>query len=98
MTQHIGTLLLIAGLVGSLVFIGAYTYYAKWWRSEVGWHLVTFVACVAVLEGSAIAFRLLGDYPGRGAVNVVAFTGLVAATWWRAALVFRANRRRRRDG
>lgn len=100
MIQLIGTVILAAGVVGSLAFIGAYSYYTDWWRSEIGWHLVTFVACLLVLEVNAVAVRLFGDYPGRGLVNLAAFGGMVAATWWRAALVIRSNRRRRgaRDG
>jgi hypothetical protein len=90
--QLIGTVLLVVGVLASVTFVAAYSYYTDWWRSEVGWHLVTFPAALGLLEASGLVFRLVGDYPGRQAVNAVLFAVIVATTVWRAVLVFRNNR------
>lgn len=96
MTAHAGTALLAAGLVGSVVFIAGYTVRAPWWRSEAGWHLITFPAALGLLEANGLVFRWLGDYPGRQTVNLLIFAAAVGATWWRVALMIRATRIDRR--
>lgn len=94
MNDILGMALLGAGVAGSAVFIVLYSLRARWWRSEVGWWLVTFPGSLGLLLANGIVFRLVGDYPGRQLVNLVLFVVVVAAVWWCVALLHRATRRK----
>ena len=91
MSNLIGIVLLAAGVLGTAVFVGLYSIRAPWWGSEIGWHLVTFPGALGLLEANGLAFRIVGDYPGRQAVNLALFAVIVAAVWWRVALLNRVS-------
>ncbi len=88
--------LLAAAALGSVAYIAVYTRYADWWRTEIGWSLIGFPGVLGLLAVNGLAFRLLGDFPGRQAVNVGLFFVWVAVVWWLATLVYRSNRSARR--
>lgn len=92
MTNIVGMFLLAAGATGAATFIVLYTMRAQWWHTELGWHLVVFPGSLGLLLTNGLVFRLVGDYPGRDVVNLVLFVVLVAAVWWRVALLVKANR------
>jgi hypothetical protein len=94
-TNLIAVLLLGAGVLGAVVFVGLYSWRAPWWRTEVGWWLVTFPSSLGLLLANGLVFRIAGDYAGRQTVNLVLFAVVVASVWWCVALLHRATRRTR---
>lgn len=90
-----GLALTVIALAGCLTFVGLYSR-VRWWRSEVGWHLMTFTSLEALILGLTLARGLWGDYPGREVVLTVAFAVFAAASCWRAAILWRTQRRARR--
>lgn len=87
--MNIITALLAVGLIGSAVFIVLYSNSAPWWRSELGWHLVTFTGSLGLLMANGLLFRIVGEYPGRQTVNTILLAVIVAVVWWRVALLNR---------
>jgi hypothetical protein len=94
MNELIGILLLAAGVLGVIVFVALYSIRVPWWRSEIGWYLVTFPGALGLLLANGLAFRILGDYPGRQLVNLLLFVVVVASIWWCVALLVRVTRRK----
>lgn len=96
MIDLIGIALLGAGVLGAALFVGVYTWWTPWWRTETGQWLVTFPSSLGLLLANGLVFRLLGDYPGRLAINLVLFVVCVASVWWAFALLVRVIRRSRK--
>ena len=79
-----------AAAVGAWVFVAGYSALAKWWRSEVGRHMWSFGAMVALLLTLIIVTRVLGrDYPGRDAVRIGCYGLLTFMVWHQVVLLFR---------
>lgn len=93
MTELISIVLLAAGLLGVVVFVGLYSWWAPWWRTEVGQWLVIFPSSLGLLLANGLVFRIVGDYPGRQFINLALFAVCVASPWWSVRLLVRARRR-----
>jgi len=97
-TDVIGIALLGAGVLGAAVFVGLYTWWTPWWRSEVGQWLVSFPAALGLLLANGLVARAVGNYPGRQAINLVLFVVCVASVWWSVRLLVRVMRRNPKNG
>lgn len=94
--------LLLAALVwasvgGAWTFVIGYSLLARWWRTEVGRHMWTWGAMVALLLTLIIVTHLLGrDYPGHDAVRIGCYGLLAVMIWRQVVLLVRLQIRRRR--
>lgn len=84
--------LLGAGVAACIAFVVAYSVVARWWRSVVGRHLVTFTASLGVLEGTAFVGMVWRDWGWRDELILAALAAIMVATWWQTALLLRAFR------
>jgi hypothetical protein len=96
-TDVLGILLLSAGVLGAAVFVGLYSLWTRWWRTEVGQWLVAFPSSLGLLLANGLVYRLAGEYPGRQLINLVLFLVCVASVWWSVRLLIRAMRRSPRE-
>lgn len=76
------------GGIGTFVALFALT---PWWRSEMGWHLMTFMSIEAVVLLLTLARSVFGDYPGRDVLLLLFFAAFAAAGWWRASILIRTQ-------
>jgi hypothetical protein len=94
-------LLRLVGLLGFVLFAAAYhvVTMGSWRRWPTGRWLMT-LACVPVLFlALAVVTQWLGpDWPGRRAAQVVVYSTLVVLPYWLLTLLWRAQRRARREG
>lgn len=97
MTDLIAIILLGAGVLGVAVFVGLYSWWAPWWRSEAGQWLVTFPSSLGLLLANGLVFRILGDYPGRQTINLALYLVCLASVWWSVRLLVQAIRRNPKD-
>ena len=95
MTALFGIVELVAAVAGVVAFIALYTRQAPWWRSAVGWWLVTYPAALGLLLINGVVGRTVGDYPARQAVNLVLFAVIAGSVWFSVALLYRAKKKER---
>lgn len=96
MIEALAILLLLAAWTGSALFLVMYSMRHRWWREDVGWYLAPMQFVLLVLASNALAFRWLGEFPGRKWINLAAFVIWVAAVWWFNLIAHREYRRRER--
>lgn len=80
------------GAAAEWTFIIRYTSTYRWWKTELGRHLITFSACLASFETSYVVTILWPHYPGREIVQLALFTLLTAAIVWRLVMFERIRR------
>lgn len=104
MIHLLGTICIVAGAVASSGFVALYTISARWYRSEEGWHLMTFTGLLALvliytsyrnLTATAAAVPL-----GVDVARLAIFASVAASLSWRVWMLYRiqirAQRARRR--
>jgi hypothetical protein len=96
-TNTIAIVLLFVAAAESVIFIGVYTRYTDWWRSEVGWYLVMFPGVLGLLAINALVFRVLGEYTSRQYINIGLFCIWVIAVGWLLTILYRANSKEKRE-
>lgn len=85
----------LAGAAGALASVVWYFVRARWWRTEMGRHLMSYTSVIALLLALLVLRKVVGDYPGRAAVSTVALAALDYVIWRRLWLLVRALGRRR---
>lgn len=93
MIQLIGTIGLVACAVASSGFVVLYHLSARWWRTEEGWHLMTFTGALAVVF-DWVTFRTLAVDPrpvgpAVGIVRAAIFIIIAVLLAWRVWLLYR---------
>ncbi|KAB2347361.1 putative phage holin [Actinomadura rudentiformis] len=93
MIQLIGTIGLVAAAVTSTTFCLLYHLSARWWRSEEGWHLMSFTAALAVVfDWVTVRSFLAGARPvslGVEIARAVIYCTIAALLMWRCWLLYR---------
>lgn len=96
MLQIIGDALVVFTAALAWAFVIMYHWMAPWWRSQVGWHVMTYSAVVAAVLTLSVV-RMIGgaslDTPWFAVVRLVVFAGVPLAIGWRIAILWRAQRR-----
>lgn len=93
MIHLLGTISLAVGSGAATLFVAAYWVSARWWRSEEGWHLMSFTAALALILDWLLYRNLIttarpaaiGEEIGRAAIYC-AIAGLLL---WRLWLLWR---------
>ena len=83
-------------LVSADVFVLAYSFLARWWRTEFGRHLFIFMLVIALIMNDSTIRFIFGNYPGRLYVSAVLFAGLGLVIAWRVFILFHVQWRERR--
>lgn len=83
-------------LVSANVFVLAYSFLARWWRTEFGRHLFIFMLVIALIMNDSTIRFIFGDYHGRLYVSAVLFAGLGLVIAWRVFILFHVQWRKRR--
>ncbi len=92
------TVLLGIGAVAGWVFLVVYTRRWTWWRDEHGAHLGLFTLALTLIM-TVYIFRPFIEPTTFAIIRAPLFAAIVAGMVWRALLLLRADRRRRRpDG
>lgn len=89
--------LLLAGVLASWGFIARYTQTYRWWRTDLGAHLVTFSACVGAFYTYFAVVLIWPGLPGKAIIRTVLFVALTAAMVWRWAIFEQVRRQTKRD-
>jgi hypothetical protein len=92
--QGLGNILLILTAIPAVLSVLAYAR-VPWWRTEIGRHLFTYMAIVALLTLLGTV-RIVFHPPWFDALRTVTFALFPAVTWWRLALIVREQRETRR--
>ena len=84
-------------ILGSATFVLRYAW-SKWWKTAEGRAVMGLHAVLAYF-GLLTTLRLIygADYPGRNVLAILGVTGFVVAVWSTTLLMFKAQRRTRRD-
>jgi hypothetical protein len=91
-----GNVALFAAFVFAALFVALYGLARKWWRTETGWHLMTFTLSLAVITGRLSAGVLTGwtlSAPERLGVYALIAVGL----GWRLGMFVRTLLRERHN-
>jgi hypothetical protein len=88
MTDPFMTVAGALALLGCLVFLVRYPTRTRgaWKRHPWGRHVMMFVAITAALFVQSLAFRVLGDWPGRELLLKLSFSAFVVVIWHRVFL------------
>ncbi|MGI5169872.1 putative phage holin [Spirillospora sp. CA-253888] len=91
----IGTVGLVVGAVAATLFCALYHLSARWWRSEEGWHLMSFTGAMALVF-NFVAIRTLAVPPrpvslGLGITRAVIYCTVAALLLWRLWLLYRVQ-------
>lgn len=79
----------IAAGLGALTFVVVYQVYGKWWVSEMGRHLMSFMLGCFVVLGIAVLVRFDPHLPHIKAVKIGAWSIVTFLMWWRAVVAIR---------
>jgi hypothetical protein len=85
-----GNVLLVATAVPAVLCVGAYAR-VPWWRTEVGRHLMAFMAIVAVLTCLGVV-RIVFGPPWFDALRTTLFALFPVVMWWRFLLILKEQR------
>ena len=93
----LGTWALVGTFLASFIFVVVYWIIAPWWRSEVGRHLMSFEASMALITAYLVAvnFGWLDPRTGQYYVRLVIYGVLFLLVLWRISILIRAQRRNR---
>jgi hypothetical protein len=88
-----GTVGLVVGAVAATGFCVLYHLSARWWRSEEGWHLMSFTGALALVF-DWLAWRTLAVEPrpvplGVGVTRAVIYWAVASLLVWRLWLLWR---------
>lgn len=89
MLHAVQTVEIAVGLVCAVAAVLWYGLRARWWASEMGRHLWSYSAVVALLLGLLTVRRLAGDYRGHEVVSTVGLGLLDWVVAWRLLLLVR---------
>lgn len=96
----IGNAAVLISVVASATFVALYWVSARWWKSEEGWHLMTFTGVIGVAFGWITYRQVISSTPPAAlsieTPRAVILSALAALLVWRLALLLRAQTRRRR--
>lgn len=97
MIQWIGTALVVASAVLAWSVCALYHLSARWWASEVGRHVMTFTAVLALVL-SLWSVGALVEAKGEWwqVMRLVAFTGVPVSLGWRLWILYRLQVRPKR--
>lgn len=84
--------LLFESSVSCWVFVALYTKSWRWWRNELGSHLVAFSICLGLFLTYYDVLVIWPALPGRTAIRMVLFIVLAAVINWRMVLFLRLSR------
>lgn len=101
MTENeLGDIIVWAAFLADVAFLVIYLGlppYFKWWRYQMGWHLVMMSLSLGIVLGTSVARHWFGPVPFWVAAVEVSFVACV--TWWRAIyalfMKFKAMRSKR---
>jgi hypothetical protein len=91
----------IATAAGAVVFVASYAWTTRgaWRRSSVGRNVMSLMSAIMVVAGLAVAAIIWGtDWSHRELVRTVAWLSIAVPIWWRVAILFRVQHRRRNPG
>jgi hypothetical protein len=83
--------------LGCWWFVARYTSLYKWWRNEIGAHLVVISAALGLLTTYYAVVSVYPELPARSQIRFVLFALLVAAVVWRVIIFERVALQVRRD-
>ncbi|WP_242892404.1 putative phage holin [Actinomadura litoris] len=93
MIHLLGTIGMVAAAVGSAGFCVVYHLSARWWRSEEGWHLMSFTgALAAAFVWLTVRTFVVSPRPVSVGVEVgrtLVFCGIAGLLWWRLWILYR---------
>ena len=93
MIQTIGTIGLAVGAVAATAFVVLYHLAARWWKSEEGWHLMSFTAALAAVFDWLVVRTLTVDPRpmsiGTGLIRASIYCTVAALLVWRLWLLYR---------
>lgn len=84
--------LLAAGVLAGWAFVYRYMRTYRWWKTELGRHLITFSSCLAAFETYYLLVLIFPDLPGKTAIRTALFVVLTAAIVWRLWMFERIRR------
>lgn len=98
MIQWIGTALVVVSAVLAWSVCALYHLSARWWASEVGRHVMTFTAVLALVL-SLWSVGALVEAKGEWwqVTRLVAFTGVPVSLGWRLWILYRLQVRTKRN-
>lgn len=97
MIHILGNVLIYLSAIPAVLFVYFYHRTARWWVSEMGCHLMSFMAveaAVLVLSSIRITF---GDSPPFQLLRLVVFLGVPFVLWWRLKLLIFSQLRRPKE-
>lgn len=84
-------------VVSSWGFVFTYGFTAPWYRSEMGWHLMSFAVLIGlVFTWIAVRWFLRAAPPPEPISRFVIYGAVAAMTTWRWSIMLRAQRRGKR--
>jgi heme O synthase-like polyprenyltransferase len=92
--------LIIATLVGAVVFSVGYGLVNKWWKSTQGKNVFFYTVEITMVLLLVSLRILFGDFPGRAAFTFGLVLGLFSVVWWRTLLWLIGqvnNKKKRKD-
>jgi hypothetical protein len=93
----IGNVLIFLALAPTLAFVVLYHLRVDWRASEMGRHVMTFMALIAALLLVAVLRQFVGDSTWFQVVRMCVFAGLPYVLFQRLWLLLRAQAEVRRD-
>ena len=81
----------LAGAVGAVMFVVLYLILARFWESESGWHIFSFMTTVALILIHSSIGVYFPNYPGRDVVRAFLYPVLAAIIFWRVAILIRVQ-------
>jgi hypothetical protein len=92
--MRLGDWALWGAAFSGVMFVVMYHLTARWWKSEEGWHLMTFTAFVAAVFIFVLAVKSSVLSPIAAALTrIIIYGGMCALLLWRVRLVRQAQRR-----
>ena len=91
MIDHIGDAGYLAGAVGAVLFVVLYLILARFWESEAGWHIFSFMTTVAMILIHSSIGVYFPNYPGRDVVRAILYPVLAAIIFWRVVILVRVQ-------
>lgn len=87
----IGDASYIVMIIGANLFVVLYSALARFWRSESGWHIFSFMLMIAlILDHSAVSL-IFGAYPGRGWARAILYPLFALVLLWRVFILFKVQ-------
>ena len=77
--------------VGANLFVILYSILARFWRTESGLHIFSFMLVVALIMDNAAVLLNFGPYPGALWVRAVLYPALGTVIFWRVFILVRVQ-------